>query len=276
MDKLTLSASLVVYKPDLPVLRRTLHALQRAIQEAMGHYELHFELTLVDNSSDTAWHELLQNLIKEQMEICPCWKMWLLRAPGNIGYGRGNNLVIEQTRSDYHLVINPDLFVEPDALLQAIQFMQLNPDVGLLTPAVFGEDGSRHYLCKRNPTLFIMFLRGFAPHGLRTIFKSRLDAFEMRECNYDSRIEGIEFPSGCFMFFRTSLLRQLHGFDPAFFMYMEDADIGRRMLKIARVVYAPTVRVVHKWARGTHASMHLRYVTIQSAFLYWKKWGGII
>ena len=276
MIELSLSASLVVYKPDFPVLERTLLALQRAAKNARNHYAMHFELTLVDNSCDVAWHERLQVWVKEHSDEWADWTLRVLQAPGNIGYGHGNNLVIEQTQSEYHLVINPDLFVEPDALSQAIHFMQSNSDVGLLTPAVFGEDGERHYLCKRNPTLFIMLLRGFAPSWLRSFSQTRLDIFEMRDCNYLSPIERIQYPSGCFMFFRTSSLRQLHGFDPAFFMYLEDADIGRRMLKIARVVYVPAVKVVHQWARGSHRSLRLRWITIQSAFIYWKKWGGII
>ena len=231
---------------------------------------------MVDNSCDKDWHERLLVWVNEHANE---WSEWLIRvvqAQGNVGYGRGNNLVIAKAQSDYHLVINPDLFVGPDALLEAINFMQSNLGVGLLTPAVFGENGDRHFLCKQNPTLLIMFLRGFAPSWLKLIFKARLNIFEMRDHNYDSQIEGIQFPSGCFMFFRTSYLQQLQGFDPRFFMYMEDADIGRRMLEIARVVYVPTVRVVHKWARGSHGNWYLRWVTIKSSLMYWKKWGGVI
>ena len=274
--ELSLSVSLVVYKPDLAVLECTLRALQHAARGAMNHYAMRFELTLVDNSCDIAWYERLHAWVKEHAGKWPDWPVRVLQAPGNIGYGRGNNLAIEQAQSDYHLVINPDVFVAENALHEAIGFMESNPDVGLLTPEVRGEDGERHYLCKHNPTLFIMFLRGFIPSWLRLFFKSRLDAFEMLDNDYDSQIEGIQYPSGCFMFFRTSSLRQLHGFDPAFFMYLEDADIGRRMLEIAQVVYVPSVKVVHQWARGTHRNWRLRWVTIQSAFIYWKKWGGII
>ena len=273
---LSLSASLVVYKPDFPVLERTLLALQHAAQDAKNHSEMHFDLTLVDNSCEAVWHERLQTWVEQQKKGWPEWVVRVLRTQNNIGYGPGNNLVIEQTQSDYHIVINPDLFVEPDALSQAIVFMQSNPDVGLLTPAVFGEDGERHYLCKRNPTLFIMFLRGFAPAWVRSIFHAKLEAFEMRECNYDAQIDAIQFPTGCFMFFRTARLRELGGFDGRFFMYFEDADIGRRMLRVARVVYVPTVKVVHRWARDSQRSWKMRWVFIWSALTYWKKWGGII
>ena len=275
MTELSLSTSLVVFKPDFLVLERTLLALQGAADEAKCHYMIHFELTLVDNSSDVAWHDRIQKWVNKHTDQCSDWTLRLLQAPGNIGYGRGNNLVIVETQSNYHLVINPDLFVAPDALTQAIRFMESSPDVGLLTPAVFGEGGEQHYLCKHNPTLFIMFLRGLAPAWLRTNFKARLDAFEMRECNYDAQIEAIPFPTGCFMFFRTVRLREIGGFDDSFFLYFEDADIGRRMLQIARVVYMPMVKVTHRWSRDAHRNWQLRWVFIGSALIYWKKWGGI-
>jgi GT2 family glycosyltransferase/glycosyltransferase involved in cell wall biosynthesis len=271
LDEIRISASLVVYRPDLDLLGRVLQALQRAGQEVCRNYATRMKLTLVDNSDDASWFERLAAWVKSQSAAVSCWELSLLRSPGNIGYGRGNNLVIEQAESDYHFVINPDLFVEPGSLVQALRFMQRSPDVGLLVPSVFGADGERHYLCKRNPTLFVLFLRSFATSWLRAYFQSTLDWFEMRDRNYEEVIDGVEFPSGCFMFFRTRFLKHLKGFDPDYFMYFEDADIGQRMLKIARIVYVPDVKVIHRWERGTHHNPRLRRETIKSAFIYWKK-----
>jgi len=271
LDEIRISASLVVYRPDLAILGRVLQALQSAGQEVHRNCAARLNLTLVDNSDDDSWFERLVAWVESQSAAVQAWELNLLRSPGNIGYGRGNNLVIERTESDYHFVINPDLFVEPDSLVQALRFMQRSPDVGLLVPSVFGEDGERHYLCKRNPTLFVLYLRSFAPGWLNNYFQSTLDWFEMRDRNYDEVIDGVEFPSGCFMFFRTRFLKQLKGFDPDYFMYFEDADIGQRMLKIARIVYVPDVKVIHLWGRGTHSNPRLRRETIKSALIYWKK-----
>ncbi len=270
-SEIRIGASLVVYRPDFITLGRTLQALEIAGMEVRKNYAAHLQLTVVDNSDDSSWFELVNTWMKEQTASLTSWSVHLMRSPCNLGYGRGNNLVIEKTDSDYHIVINPDLFVEPDSLVQAIRFMERSPDVGLLVPAVFGEDGERHYLCKRKPTLFTLFLRSFAPAWISAYFQSALDLYEMRDRNYDEVIDGVEFPSGCFMFFRTAVLKRLKGFDPEYFMYFEDADIGQRMLKIARIVYVPDVKVIHKWGRGTHHSFRLRLETIKSALIYWKK-----
>ena len=274
MTPLTLSASLVLYKPDLPTLERTLMALQEAGRVARESYTLHLALTLVDNSCDQLLHERLLGWLDARRTDMADWTVQLIRSPGNVGYGRGNNLVIEGVQSDYHLVVNPDLFVAHDALQEALRFLEDNPEVGLLTPAVFGDDGERHYLCKRHPTLFIMFLRSFSPNWLQTWFKHTLAEFEMRDCDYAKPIFGVEYPTGCCMFFRTSVLQRINGFDPDYFLHYEDADIGRRALQVAHVSYVPAVRVVHQWARDTHRSWASRLVTIRSGLTYWRKWGG--
>lgn len=275
MTPLSLSASLVLYKPDLATLERTLFALQEAGRVAKEDRELLLELTLVDNSCDAALHERLGQWLEARRAAMSDWTVNLLRSPGNIGYGRGNNLVIEAARSDYHLVVNPDLFVAPDALRETLRFLEDHPETGLLTPAVFGEDGERHYLCKRHPTLLVMFLRSFSPKWLQSWFKPTLAEFEMLDCDYDKPIFDVEYPTGSCMFFRTSVLQQIRGFDPEYFLHYEDADIGRRALQVARVVYVPSVRVVHQWARDTHRSWASRLVTVRSGLLYWRKWGGV-
>lgn len=275
MRPLHLSASLVVYKSEFKTLYRTLLALQNAGRRAKNEYPaLNLSVTLVDNSEAPDFHRRLAKWVEQFQAEMPDWHLQLLLSPGNVGYGRGNNLVIDSVVSDYHIVINPDLFVHADALLAALHFMEENSEVGLLTPAVFGEDGQRHYLCKRHPTLLTMFLRSFSPQWLQSKFGGVIREFEMRDCDYEKSIHPVEYPTGCFMFFRTSALQEIGGFDPDFFLHYEDADIGRRILQIARVVYVPRVRVTHQWARDTHRSISAKLITVRSGLLYWWKWGG--
>ncbi|MFS2035086.1 NAD-dependent epimerase/dehydratase family protein [Polaromonas sp. CT11-55] len=275
MSPIVISASLVLFKPDLATLERTLLALQEAGRLARQRYSLQLGLSLVDNSDDQAMHEKIAGWLEGFRPKAPDWTLQLVRSPGNIGYGRGNNLAITGTSSDYHIVVNPDLFVDSDALVEALRFMEAHSDVGLLTPAVFGEDGERHYLCKRNPTLLVMFLRSFSPLWLQKKLDFVIHEFEMRDCDYEKPIHPVEYPTGCFMFFRTAPLQKIGGFDPDFFLHYEDADIGRRLLPAARTVYVPAVRVVHQWARDTHRSLSAKLGTVRSGWLYWLKWGGV-
>lgn len=271
-----LSISIVVYQPDLEVLARALRALRVALTRCDAVLGVRSKLFVIDNSCATEWLERVRRTVDAEMAGAASTDCELVASEANLGYGYGNNRVLARIAPGVHVVMNPDIFVEADSLVRALRCMDAQPRLGLLLADVRGEDGERHYLCKRSPTLFDMFLRGFAPSWLRALFRRRMGAFEMRERDYDRPIEGVSYPTGCFMVFRSALLERLGGFDERFFMYLEDADIGRRMLQIAAVTYVPEVRVVHKWARGTHRSWKLRWATVESAVRYWRKWGGVV
>ncbi|HEX6828165.1 MAG TPA: glycosyltransferase, partial [Burkholderiales bacterium] len=227
---LALAVSIVVYEPDLEVLGRTLRTLRAALEHGAARRPLRATVFIADNSPDAGAGAAAPALLREVFAGCPGCGAEYLVSGGNIGYGRANNLAIGRSRADYHLVMNPDVFPDPDALAQALEYMEHHPGAGLLLADVRGEDGERHHLCKRNPTLFDLFLRGFAPGFLRRWFERRMREFEMCDRDYDASIHGVPYPTGCFMFFRGETLRRLGGFDPRFFMYLEDADIGRRTL----------------------------------------------
>jgi GT2 family glycosyltransferase len=137
---------------------------------------------------------------------------------GNIGYGRANNLVLARLDSDFHLVMNPDVELDPDALVAAIHAMQADPSIGLLAPDVCGAGGERQYLCKRYPSVWVLFLRGFAPAMLRRAFWRSLERYEMRDVLGSQPCSPVPLASGCFMVVRTAIFRRLGGFDPRFFV----------------------------------------------------------
>lgn len=273
---ITVSVSIVVFRPKLAVLATALASLHAALTAAARERPLTALLHVIDNSCDPALHARIVDVVRQRFPEGPAMHAELIVSPKNVGYGRANNLAIERVASDYHLVMNPDVYVAPAAISQALAYMERNPRVGLLVPDVRGEDGARHYLCKQDPRFPLMILRGFGPRWLQTLLRSALNHFELRHREYDDEIEGIEFPTGCFMFFRTPALQQLGGFDPRFFLYFEDADIGRRMRRIASICYVPQVRITHLWARGAHNSWRLRWIAVRSALLYFSKWGGFV
>src|SRR6185369_15027685 len=164
---------------------------------------------------------------------------------GNVGYGRANNLVLDDLRSDVHIVMNPDVELDADAIGAVLSVLREHPEVGLVAPAVFGADGKRQYLCKRYPSLWTLFLRGFAPSLVRRRFQASLDRYEMRDAIGDRFVSGIPLASGCFMAIRTALFRQLGGFDARYFMYFEDYDLSLRLARDAAIAYAPEARIVH-------------------------------
>jgi len=197
----------------------------------------------------------------------------IVAGQGNVGYGRANNLALARVRSDLHLVMNPDVELAQDALVAAAQSLAAHPDVALLAPAVSGDDGQVQYLCKRYPSVWVLFLRGFAPRALRERFAPRLAHYEMRDAIGAEFTPGVPLASGCFMLVRTAAMRVAGGFDPRYFMYFEDYDLSLRIASQGTVAYEPAVRIVHHG--GEAARKGWRHVGwfVRSAWRFFSRHG---
>ncbi|KVU36083.1 glycosyl transferase [Burkholderia ubonensis] len=264
-----LSVSVVVYRPDVAVLGRTLESLGVACSETRKvRPGFAVDLFVVDNGGLPDIDRDLAAL--DAAGIRPV----IVSGQGNVGYGRGHNFAIERAGSDYHLVLNPDIDIERDALTQALRFWDAHPDVGLLTPRINDGDGHLQYLCRRYPTLLDLVVRGFMPARFRRFFSARLSRYEMRDLINDRDVVwDPPIVSGCFMLFRTALLKRLGGFDPRYFLYFEDYDLSLRTHDLARVVYAPSVRVAHYGGGASRKGIaHIRMFAA-SAFKFFNRFG---
>ena len=61
----------------------------------------------------------------------------------------------------------------------------------------------------------------------------------MRNIAYSNSIVESTYLSGAFMLCRTEVLDQVNWFDERFFMYLEDADLTRRLSKFGKCVHNP-------------------------------------
>jgi GT2 family glycosyltransferase len=216
----SLSISLVTYHPEPVLLQQTIASLFVAATQAKEVGALaEAYLTVVDNSENVsaeereAFLDLLISTWGEQYVV--------LLTPGNIGYGAGHNCAIHSRCEAFHLIINPDVHVDANALVACVQYLQENPQVGLVTPLCHRPDGQVEYLCKSYPSVGVLLLRGFAPGSIKRYFAKQLAAYDMRHLSMVQR-DDILIASGCFMFFRQAALQSVQGFCEAFFLYFEE------------------------------------------------------
>ncbi|MFM0559287.1 glycosyltransferase [Paraburkholderia sediminicola] len=264
-----LSVSVVVYQPDIDQLTSTLAGLGAACDALHAERpDLPVVLHLVDNGGLPDVSAALDRL-RAHGVLCS-----IIAGHGNVGYGQGHNLAIECSNSHYHLVLNPDIDLAPDALKQALDFFGAHSEAGLITPWIGDEHGQQQFLCRRYPTLLDLFARGFLPARLRRLFARRLARYEMRDqINARDIVWDPPIISGCFMLFRTSVLKQLGGFDARYFLYFEDYDLSLRTHDVTRVVYAPAVRVLHHGGGAARkGSAHIR-MFMASAYKFFNRFG---
>lgn len=251
------AATIVTYASDLDDVANAVASYRRTSLNAF--------IQVVDNCSPGSYVEDLRRTVDVPV----------IRSDANRGFGCGHNIGFRQAPpSRYYLVLNPDVEIHRGALESMVDYLDGHSDVGLLSPRVLNPDGTQQYLNKRNPSVFDMLARRFLPGFVQRLgwVRRRMDHYVMRDRGYDT-VTPVRYMTGCFMLFRRDLLRQTSLFDERFFMYLEDADVTRRIRETAQALYYPHASITHRWSRGSHRSWKLTWVTIQSAVRYFNKWG---
>lgn len=268
-----LSVSIVVFRPDLQELMATLSSLGLAAERARAAGVLQrVELWLVDNGEGVG-AGLEDSLAVALARFAPWLRVEILSSHGNVGFGRGHNLAIARAGTRYHLVLNPDVILEPDALVEGLRYLESHAKVGLITPQVFATTGGRQFLCKRYPSVMVLALRGFGPASLRRRFGRMLDRYEMRDLPDDAPTSPIPIASGCFMLCRRQPLAAIGGFSPEYFLYFEDFDLSLRFARQAAIAYVPAVRIRHAGGDAAGKGWAHRRMFIRSGVTFFRRHG---
>lgn len=223
-----------------------------------------YRIVIFDNDSTDETVSIIRSLKNDIIDIN--------ESKINYGFGYGHNRNAEKyPNAQNYVIYNPDLFLN-DNILYDFSININDNKIGMLVPRVEYPNGDLQYLCKRKTTVFDLFMRRFLKSISCKYLKKRQYYYEMRDKDYNKVFE-VEYASGCFMFIKGELYRKIGGFDENIFMYLEDADITRRINKTHLSIYNPSNIVTHIWNKGAHHSVKLMIINIKSAIYYFKKWG---
>lgn len=253
----SITASIVLYNNDRKVLLESINSFINS------KTDVDIFLYLIDNSPTNKLKDIIINP-----------KVKYIFNPSNPGFGAAHNIAITDAiskNSEYHLVLNPDIYFDIDVIQSLLNFMDENPNIGNVMPKVLYADGSIQYLCKFLPTPYDWIGRRFNP--LKKMVAERNEYFEMRFTGYN-KIMDVPYLSGCFMFLRTIAIKKTGLFDDKIFMYGEETDLCRRLIANGfRTVFYPEVTIYHHFEKGSHKSWRLTKIGMQSAIYYFNKWG---
>ncbi len=255
MENYTVSGCIVTYNS----MKKISDTISSVLEMTKG---VDFTLYVVDNNSTDGTAEYIKENFPEVIVIEP---------KSNEGFGAGHNKVIPFLDSKYHVVINPDIILRDDVISELCAYADKNEGVGLLSPEIRFEDGTKQHLAKRNPTV-----RYLGAHFLYN--KDKEPNKLIRDyCMLDREDEKEPFEitnaTGCFMFFRTEVFKDLGGFDERFFMYLEDCDIARRVSQKYSALYYPSATVYHLWERESKRNKKILMIHVMSIIKYFLKWG---
>jgi N-acetylglucosaminyl-diphospho-decaprenol L-rhamnosyltransferase len=164
-----------------------------------------------------------------------------LRLQSNIGFAGANNKGLDVASSPFVAFVNPDVTVDYSTL-DTLSDLLRRRDV-LAAPQLTNPDGTVQPSARGLPFL----VDKLAHRGLR-FPGARLEEYVRQPAT----TEYIAWAMGAAVTGRTATLRRLGGWNPSFFIYYEDHELGLRAWRRGvPVVSVPEVRWTHGWARET-------------------------
>jgi hypothetical protein len=228
-----------------------------------GHRSgLEVEVIVVDNGSSDGTPEAIRSQFP---------RVKLIENESNLGFARANNTGMAASRGKYVALVNSDVVIPPGCFENIVEFMERNPDIGLLGPRMLSPGGGIGASVMRLPTIWNTLCSAL---GFQTIFprSKLLGGFEMKSYRYDA-IDDVEVLTGWFWVVPRVAFRQVGGLDEQFFMYGEDIDWCHRFRAAGwRVVFYPGAEALHYGAASSGQAPTRFYVEMRRANLqYFRK-----
>lgn len=264
-----LLVSIVLYESDRDQLATTLASLEVAVGVACERGLIGgCTLLVVDHSPQALAAEVLAGWRRQYVLLNPLDYAW---NPANPGFGAGHNGSFARAVDGhaFFLVANPDLDFYPDSIASALAFLEQQPEVGLLGPALAAADGSLAPACFRYPDLLTLASRLLGG----PLARQRSWQYQCRDWNADQVFRNPPVLSGCCMLFRSHAFAALKGFDPGYFLYFEDFDISWRAGRQGLSCYCPSMRVRHHGGATARKNHRHRYLFIRSALRFFRSHG---
>ncbi|GAA4270547.1 glycosyltransferase family 2 protein [Hyunsoonleella aestuarii] len=207
------------------------------------------EFIIVDNASKYEDYSHLKQYIDEKAET---ENTKLIRSRINTGFGGGNMIGVQHAKAKYLAFINNDILFKNDCLTILKNFMINNPKAGVCGPQAFTENQ------KILPTIDHFASLGRELFGRKFLELINSNKFPKRKKLYIEPQRG-QFVAGSFMFFSAEDFNAIGGFDTNIFLYYEETDVCKRLLKINKLAYlVPKGEFIHFHGASTPKSIGLK------------------
>ncbi len=225
------------------------------------------EVVVVDNHSSDGSNKL----IKQQYP-----QFNLIENKENLGYAEGNNVGIRsalEEGADWIWIINPDVYVDPQALNELVKVATKYPQAGVLGSKIYfapGYEFEKDY--KKSDLGKVLWFAG-GRMDWDNVYAEHLGMNEVDQGKYNL-LSQTEFVTGASMLLSARMVKEIGLLDPKFYLYYEENDLCQRALKNNwELWYVPQSVVWHANAQATGVGSPLvDYYTTRNRLLFGMRW----
>ena len=208
------------------------------------------EIILVDNGSTDGTSES----VKAEFPAIS-----ILKLDKNYGVAGGRNRGLSLARGRRLMILDNDTVASPDTIETLSEYLDKHPDVGLVAPRLVSPQGDVQSSFRPYPGIFSKLSNIIAGKRKSSIARSMPAA----------PVEPF-YVIGAAQMFDAEIYRSSGGLDENIFYGPEDADFCMSVRAAGKkVVYIPTLSIVHDWQRATTSSLLSRGARVHTrALLY--------
>lgn len=234
--KETLSIIIVTFNSENQIVK----CISSILKSKLENFK--YKINIIDNNSvDSTVNVVKNNFDKEiaNKKIC------LILSKKNLGFATAVNKGIKEKKSDYYLLINPDIFVKETTIDTVLGCSKINKShiTGVIT---INENGNKTGSFFRFPNLMvgIFDFTNFRKLSINDYWHKYFYYLDKKNFkNQNSKI--VDIVTGGFMLIKSEVIKGVGYFDQRFFMYLEDVDYCYRAKKAGYVIAVCNEEVVH-------------------------------
>ncbi|MBX7054536.1 MAG: glycosyltransferase [Pyrinomonadaceae bacterium] len=205
------------------------------------------EVLVVDNVSDDGSREWLTS--EKPMKILSDVPFKAILSEENLGFGRGNNLGIENAGGEYFFFLNPDTIIVDSAIDRLCEALQSDSTIGAVSPKLLNNDRS---------------LQESISDGLPSPLKIIAQALGISRKWDHTKLCAVPVVWGTAILAKRSLIDEIGAFDPDFFMYGEDVELCIRIGKSGKkLVFVPNAEVIHLGGKSSEQAWEASETTLR-------------
>ncbi len=212
-----------------------------------------YEIIVVDNNSSDKSADLTY----------PEHPVNIILNNSNEGFGKANNIGVAAATMDYILILNNDTLMLRDTVPPLLKILNSDEKYGVAAPLIMNPDRSLQPSYGIDLTITSEFVQKFFYDRLLTKRHAR------REKPYTLEPDWVT--GACFLI-KKSLYQEIGGFDENYFIYVEDADLCRRIRNLGyKIVFTSEAEVIHFKGKSTSACLSFIAPIIKESQLYYYK-----
>ena len=222
---------------NITVVIASFHSSEK-ILKCLNSIDQNIKVIVIENSND-------QNLKKK---IVSDYKnVEVILSESNLGYGCANNLGLLKVKTNYALIINPDVILKKNAITNFFLTIQKVPNFGIIAPI------------------------------------SKNEKYQNFNLKLDNQLKEVENVKGFAMFLNMKSIKEVGFFDTNFFIYFEEIDLCKRLRsKNIKIYIDPTIETNHLGGAShnvrlnTQMELSRNWHWMWSSFYFHKKHYGYV